>query len=485
MIAAHFDGTFAGWRDRARALLDASVPADAIAWLPAGEAAPLLPGLAAEAPGAPASERAPGPRVPRSFLDRAARVACHRDPARWALLYRLLQRVARRGAAVLDDPADPDVAAFDAMERGVSHDVHRMKAFVRFHPVADAAAPGGARMVAFHRPEHRVLPLVAPFFAARFNASWWSILTPAASVHWDGRALSDGPGTTTAPDGSDADAAVEALWRTYYASTFNPARVNPAALLRHVPRKHWETMPEMALAPGLIRGAAERTRHMLAQEAASAEPFVPRGAALGALRVAAAACRGCPLGACATQTVFGEGAGSARLVLVGEQPGDEEDRHGRPFVGPAGAVLDRALAAAGVDRAALYVTNAVKHFKFVERGKRRIHQKPAATEVRACRPWLEEELARVRPQVIVALGGTAALSLFGGAVRPMRDRGRPLASPLAPHAFVTYHPAAVLRAGAPAAAAAIEAALQADLRLAAAALAAAGAPASGGGIVGR
>jgi DNA polymerase len=163
-------------------------------------------------------------------------------------------------------------------------------------------------------------------------------------------------------------------------------------------------------------------------------------------------CRNCPLYLRATQSVFGEGPVGAPLMLVGEQPGDEEDREGRPFVGPAGALLDKALADVGLSRDELYVTNAVKHFKFVERGKRRLHEKPSAREVRACSPWLEEELRLVHPRVIVAMGATAASSLFGPRVAVMRDRGRILSLPsLGSHgqpvaAVVTIHPSAALRA---------------------------------------
>jgi uracil-DNA glycosylase family protein len=171
-----------------------------------------------------------------------------------------------------------------------------------------------------------------------------------------------------------------------------------------------------------------------------AEPTIP------GLRAAAEACTACSLYKNATQTVFGEGPEGSLLMLVGEQPGDVEDIAGKPFVGPAGRLLDRCLIEGGIDRARIYVTNAVKHFKWVPRGPRRIHSKPGAVEIEACFPWLEAEIAVVRPRVIVALGATAAQALFGKAVRVTRDRGRPVPSALAPYAFVTVHPSALLRA---------------------------------------
>jgi DNA polymerase len=163
-------------------------------------------------------------------------------------------------------------------------------------------------------------------------------------------------------------------------------------------------------------------------------------------RAEAAGCRACDLWRLGTQTVFGAGPGEARLVLVGEQPGDREDRAGEPFVGPAGRLLDEALAEAGIDRGEAYLTNVVKHFKWQPRGKRRIHQKPNWSEIAACRPWLEAELAVVKPHALVCLGATAAQALLGRQVRVTRDRGKPLESPLAPLAIATVHPSSILRA---------------------------------------
>ena len=177
-----------------------------------------------------------------------------------------------------------------------------------------------------------------------------------------------------------------------------------------------------------------------------ATPFLPERHSLKALREAAAGCRGCHLWRHATQTVFGEGAARARVMLVGEQPGDREDRAGQPFVGPAGRELDRALEEAGIDRSAAYVTNVVKHFKFQERGKRRIHATPKKFEVDACRPWLDEELRAVKPEALVVLGATAGKALFGSKFTIRNARGRPIESELAPLVVATIHPSAILRA---------------------------------------
>jgi len=178
----------------------------------------------------------------------------------------------------------------------------------------------------------------------------------------------------------------------------------------------------------------------------TAAPLVPDRPTLPSLRAASAGCRACPLWERGTQTVFGEGPQLAEVMLVGEQPGSEEDLSGRPFVGPAGRLLDRALEAAGIDRRGVYVTNAVKHFKWEPRGKRRIHQKPSAGEVRACRPWLEAEIAVVRPRALVCLGATAAQALLGRTFRVTEHRGELVASPLAPLVMATVHPSSILRA---------------------------------------
>jgi uracil-DNA glycosylase family protein len=178
----------------------------------------------------------------------------------------------------------------------------------------------------------------------------------------------------------------------------------------------------------------------------SAEEFLPEHRSMAALKEAAADCQGCSLYRNATQTVFGEGPRSAEVIMVGEQPGDREDLAGKPFVGPAGSLLSEALEEAGIDRREVYVTNAVKHFKFERRGKRRIHRRPAAEEIAACRPWLDAELEAVSPRGLMALGATAAQGLFGPAFRVTRERGRPVESDLAEVAMATVHPSSILRA---------------------------------------
>jgi uracil-DNA glycosylase len=220
------------------------------------------------------------------------------------------------------------------------------------------------------------------------------------------------------------------------------------------------------------RALVEQTSLIESQsEPNDATPFLPERRTLSALREASAGCRGCHLWRGATQTVFGEGLKRARVMLVGEQPGDKEDRAGKPFVGPAGRELDKALEAAGIARDEAYVTNVVKHFKFEERGKRRIHQTPKRFEIDACMPWLEEELRVVKPEALVLLGATAAKALLGSSFRVTQHRGELLDSELAPIVSATIHPSAILRAPDDAARNAEREAFAEDLRAVAKALA--------------
>lgn len=217
--------------------------------------------------------------------------------------------------------------------------------------------------------------------------------------------------------------------------------------------------------PGVRRLHALLTSNAAEPEADGAAAFVPAGASLDELKAAAARCQGCELYRHATQTVFGRGAADARIVLVGEQPGDQEDLQGAPFVGPAGEVLDRALAEVGLARERVYVTNVVKHFKFEQRGKRRIHQTPRAPELNACRPWLEAELQAIKPEILVCLGATAARAILGDQFRITKDRGRFAPTRWAPQTIATYHPSAVLRGETEAQQAELYAMLVTDLRL--------------------
>jgi len=284
----------------------------------------------------------------------------------------------------------------------------------------------------------------------------WSILTPDVCAHWDGHAVSITPGVSKAE--APTEDRLEETWRRYYASIFNPARLKVKAMQTEMPKKYWRNLPEASLIKPLIADAGRTAAAMIATPATEPHkaqkrpvPSMKRPAsatdieAIETLREQAADCRACPLWKDATQTVFGEGPPRARIMLVGEQPGDKEDLAGKPFVGPAGQMLDRALEEAGIDRAKVYVTNAVKHFKFVPRGKIRLHQKPSTPEIKACRQWYERELATIKPALVVAMGATAAQSVLGKITPINKSRGRLIELEHGIQALVTVHPSYLLR----------------------------------------
>ncbi len=412
--------------------------------------------------------------VPRPFVDLARIAACHRDAERWQTLYRVLWRL-QQERWLLSHELDEDVAALRRLEQQVRRDLHKMHAFLRFRKCAQPDSEAEAMsseaegcFIAWYQPDHRILRLAVPFFAERFAVMRWAILTPDESAAWDPvtKQAVFGPGAPR--EAAPAEDELETMWQSYYASIFNPARLNTQAMRAEMPVRYWRELPELAVLPALVRGAGQRVETMLAAQrrTSSAAAFLPEDRSLPELARCLPGCRGCELYKHATQPVFGAGGTGTRLMLVGEQPGDEEDRGGAPFVGPAGKVLDRALEEIGIERSDLYVTNAVKHFKFVPRGKRRIHQSPRLSEIMACRPWLLAEMEAVVPRVVVCLGASAARSLLSPKFALMRERGRLVSSPVVERAVATLHPSAVLRAATPETGEGLYETLRADLALA-------------------
>ncbi len=442
---------FESWRLAARNCLLNGVPPDQVVF---GE---NEIGLFEEPPAAPAGEQI---AIPKEYLDTARTVARHREATRWNLLYRVLYRLTHGERQLMKVAVDDDVRQMQLLEKAVRRDMHKMKAFVRFRRVEEGPPE---QFAAWHRPDHYIVDAMAPWFAARFGNMRWSILTPDRSAHWDLEQLSFGPGVplSQAPQGD----ALEELWRDYYRSIFNPARVKVKAMKAEMPVRHWATLPEAQVISGLLCQSEARVNQMKTQQHGSAAEWVTLGASLSELGQAARGCQGCDLFQEATQVVFGDGLPSAKVVMVGEQPGDEEDLKGKPFVGPAGRLLDKALAEAGVPRGEVYITNAVKHFKYEMRGKRRIHAKPSGWQISACRPWLEAELEAIKPELIVCLGATAAQSLMGRDFRITTERGRFFPHRWAKELTATIHPSAILRAPDPESREAEFALLVRDLKL--------------------
>ncbi len=428
-----------GFRAATRAHILAGTPPDALVWSvhdadrpgAGGTSLPLSTGTF---------------NVSRALVGLAQCVILARDPARFALLYRLFWRYHRGERQLMEQAADPDLRSANRLAQSVRRDVHKMRAFVRFRAVQE---PDGSRYVAWFEPEHHIVEANAGFFAGRFPAMAWSILTPECSAHWDLATLTVGPGAN--PSDVPDDDALESYWRAHFAAIFDPARRK--AMLSETPCASWRNLPDAAAIPDPMRSAVPAAESMPEQDMRDPAklPLAPvrvaarAGGGANDTRLARAAeeaaeCRRCDLWQKATQTVFGEGPPDARIMFVGEQPGDQEDLAGRPFVGPAGQILDRALEEAGVDRRTVYVTNAVKHFKFVPRGKRRIHAKPDTVEIVACKHWLDSEREAIQPALLVLLGATAARAVLGRMVTIARERGERIPLDARTDAFVTVHP---------------------------------------------
>ncbi|APE44611.1 uracil-DNA glycosylase [Sulfitobacter alexandrii] len=433
-------GTFEAWRDAARALAGNGVAAEQVVWAMEDAPTSLFEGAEAPLP-------RPAPlTVPKAFPPLARLLCASRAEGAMDLAYRLLLRSSRT-PRLLTNRADVEVARAEGLAKNIRRDMHKMKAFVRFRDVTPEGA-NRRKFLSWFEPDHRIEELMTGFFARRFGDMDWVIVTPEVTMRFDGEVSLQ----AVASDRPDLSDDVEKLWQTYYANIFNPARLKIKAMTAEMPRKYWKNLPEADLIPGLIAQAETRARGM----AEAAPTIAPDRAAAITLRLrdgltpppdgtTLAGCTRCALARHATQSVPGEGPQDAALMIVGEQPGDMEDLAGRPFVGPAGQAFDKIATAAGLDRRAAYVTNAVKHFKFIPRGKRRIHQSPNADEVSHCRWWLTRELDTVQPALVLAMGATAALALTGDGSGITRRRGRIERGLHGGAVFITTHPSFLLR----------------------------------------
>ncbi|MEK6346939.1 MAG: UdgX family uracil-DNA binding protein [Burkholderia sp.] len=448
---------FAAWREASLQALAAALPPASIQWrLAEAPGTPQQQASIDYAPESPAAAAAPATSPPRPaevqvskpFAALLKDAASFRDPQRWAFLYQVLWRW-HHGDRSVASPADVDGARLYGMAKRVRRAQHDMIAYVRFRKQPGSGAV--PEYVAWYEPDHDVLEWAAEHFAQRMGRASWLIATPRGAAFWDGGALHlDARHALPGEHARDTEDEAEALWIAYYRSTFNPARLNEAALEQHMPVRFWKGLPEARLIPGMISEARSGARRLaqasgvgtldgkaIPVEADAAQPARLPPSSLDA-------CRRCELWRDATQAVAGTGPAGARILLLGEQPGDREDLSGQPFVGPAGQLLDVAIERAGLARDQLYLTNAVKHFKWEPRGKRRLHKTPAQREIEACRHWLEHELDTVRPAVIVTLGATALTALLGKTAGLRDHLGAPFAM-RGGWAVATYHPSFALR----------------------------------------
>ncbi|MEJ6396717.1 UdgX family uracil-DNA binding protein [Yoonia sp. 208BN28-4] len=454
------------WRDAARGLLIAGVPPEQVTW--GDDTTPK--GLFDDDRPVPPSGQI---TVPRSFISLANTVVWHSDPERFARLYALLWRL-QKEPWLMTDRGDAAVAKLRTMEKNVRRCQHKMKAFVRFREIGKPT-DNRRSFAAWFEPTHHTVEPTATFFQKRFGDMDWRIITPDVSVFCEAGDLRfelDHP-TPDLPD----DAA-EDLWITYFENIFNPARLKVQAMQSEMPKKYWKNMPEAASIPKLIAEAPARARAMAEAAPTLAPAFAANAQAqqaqnisvwdgpADALPAAIKGCTRCPLHVSATQAVPGEGPTDAALMIVGEQPGDQEDLKGRPFVGPAGQVFDQAAQHVGLDRRSAYITNAVKHFKFKPKGRRRIHQRPNVSEIDHCKWWLDAELAQIKPKLVIAMGATAALALTGRSDGIGQRRGRIERGIDGTLVLITYHPSFVLRTPDQGAQDAAMAHLQADLAMA-------------------
>jgi uracil-DNA glycosylase len=407
-IALDGETDWHGWRTATRALVLAKVPPADVHWAVRNhphDGTNELP------------QGSNGFHVPRALVALASLAIQARDPQRFELLYRLVWR-ANSGEKVLELQDDADVHRLHRSAHAVRAEAHRMRTMLRFLGVE---AEGNRHFLGWYAPAHYVLEANAQLIARRFPELIFSILTPDGAAHWNGMELRFGEGADAFPD----DTTLVRWWQAHHARLWGDARVG-SSIPEAEPLDEAPRSPDRpALGPVVL------TVH--------ADPQILEATG------SAADCHRCPLHEAATQTVFGEGPEGASVMFVGEQPGDQEDVIGRPFVGPAGQMLDRAMEEAGIDRRTVYVTNAVKHFKFTMRGKRRLHQSPEAPEIQACRFWLDVERVQLQPKLLVLMGGTAARAILRRQVTISRERGRPFRMEDGQMAFVTVHPSFLLR----------------------------------------
>lgn len=466
MVTLQVDGGYAGWREQALRALAAGWAPEQLCWADSfaepgpragqigleyelSQSLPPATEVLQEPQGHEPANR-PSVRISKGLAALLQDAALCRTAQRWALLYRVLWRW-HHGDRSVESVADEDGARLYEMAKAVRKEKHDMMAYVRFRHCGTGQLP---EYWAWFEPEHDVLEWIADYFSRRMGGTSWCIATPRRVALWDGHTLQlrDAPDDLKARQADPGQDQVEALWLRYYQSIFNPARLNETALQQSMPVRFWKGLPEASLIPAMVSEARRGARRVGQFSAVSQMPgkviavqadhAQPERSAPSVLE----ACRRCGLWEHATHGVPGEGPARARMMLLGEQPADYEDLAGRVFVGPAGQILDQALQRAGIERNALYLSNAVKHFKWKARGKQRLHVSPSQAEVQACGYWLQEELARLEPAVIVTLGATALSALLG----PERRLAEYLAKPFLwgqTWVIATWHPSYALRVG--------------------------------------
>ncbi|BAN24971.1 UdgX family uracil-DNA binding protein [Caballeronia insecticola] len=459
MKCVTIDPSFAAWRTEARNLLMEGLRPEEVSWRETDASATVFGSIDPPAPGSANPDAKKPVRIAHKFLAMLETAACYRAPDRWPFLYKALWRWTQ-GDRAIASPEDADGRRLAQMIETVEAEENKMRKTLRFRHRDVSLGP--PEFISWCEPLHDLLEHAAMHFATRMGSATWMIATPHGAAFWDGALLR--VDRTSEPEEKPMDFgdtemngeavsgdAIEALWLAYYESTFAPAQANAAEMASHMPVRYWKSPQNERADPALIARADPYSRRDREPRSVPPEMEVAINTDLepiqGTMLTAPPsldACRRCSLWRNATQAVPGMGPAGARVMLVGEQPGDQEDRAGTPFVGPSGTLLDEAIAEAGLARESLYLTNAVKHFKWEAHGEERAHLAPTQREREACRFWLEEELKRVAPKVVVALGATALKALTGHRTALSEYLGKTIEHKgciVVP----TYHPSYLLR----------------------------------------
>lgn len=430
MKSIAIDPSFASWRAVARTLLMENVCPDDVEWRESAASATVFGTIDRPPPGSVDPNAPKPPKIAGTFLRMLETAACYRAPDRWPFLYKALWRWTQGDRAVAS-AEDADGYRLHRMIEVVEEEESKMQKVLRFRHRDSSLGP--PEFISWFEPVHDLLEHAAMNFASRMGNATWMIATPHGAAFWDGAFLH--VDRMSEPEEKPADFgevsggmngeavsgdAIEALWLAYYESTFTAARENAAEMTSHMKMHYWKNPPDARIDPTLISRADPYSRRDPRPRNVPADMDVAINTELEPLNgtVLTAppsldACKRCSLWRNATQAVAGAGPANARVMLVGEQPGDEEDREGKPFVGPSGKLLDDAIAEASLKRESLWLTNAVKHFKWESNGDERQQATPTQREREACRYWLEEEMTRIAPKVVVVLGATALKVLTG------------------------------------------------------------------------
>lgn len=356
--------------------------------------------------------------VSKRYVSLARAISYARNDTKWSLLYRILYRLKYENSKLLELASDPDVREANLIQKSVSRDIHKMHAFVRFKK---ALVEAQEVYVAWHKSEHLIVRAAAPFFQKRFGDRPWSIYTPDESAHWDLEALSFGPGMNH-KDFNYTDEMDEA-WIDYYSSIYNPARLNTKQMRQEMSPKYWESMPESLIIKELVDNTPKLIDEM--SKLQWREATVDASLNLSQTKEQAKSCKACSLHCSgATQIVFGEGPINASVMIVGDMPEELDDRLGRPFSGTSGKMIKSIVSDLGIKREECYFTHVVKHFKFKEVEGKKIAINAKGQESHACRPWLEAEIEKVRPKVILGLGTSVGIALTGKRPNLPVDRGK-------------------------------------------------------------